>query len=65
MMPCMVSGTPEDAQIEQGLGHFLDEERHAFGLVHERGQEFARQSLRPEHAAGHGRDLGLRQRLEI
>ena len=55
---------PEDAQIEEGLGHLLDEQRHALGLLHEGGLEFCGELRCPEDAARHGQRLGLGEAVE-
>ena len=80
MMPWMVSGTssspdtlhhavavafpPEQAEIEQGLDHLLDEERHAFRLVQERLAQRRRHVGRAEQLPGHGHGVRLGQRVQ-
>src|SRR5438093_9030314 len=56
--------TLEDTQIEQGLGHFLDEQRHALGLSHESGLEFCGELRCPEDMARHYQRLGLGEAVQ-
>ena len=54
----------EDAEIEEGLGDFLDEQRHALCLFHEDGVQLLRELRCAQDATGHGRGLSLRQAVE-
>ena len=49
-----VGGGRQHAEVEQGLGHLLDEERHAFRLVEQRRPDLLWHILDPEHPS---RDL--------
>jgi len=56
--------TLEDAEVEERLGHFFDEERDALGLVEQRPRHVGREPLDAEHLAGHREGFGFRQRTE-
>ncbi len=51
------------AEVEQGLGHLLDEERDALRLLHERPQHLRRQARDAEHLAGQSPATSASERL--
>ena len=59
-----VAFSPEQAEIEQGPDHLLDEEGHAFGLVQERLAQRRRHVGRAEQLPGHGHGVRLGQRVQ-
>ncbi len=54
----------QHADVEQGLGDLLDEQRHAFRLLHEGRGDLGGQVSRPEHPAGHRERLAFAERGE-
>jgi hypothetical protein len=54
----------EHAQIEQGLRHFLNEQRHALGFVQQSGLEFCGKLRCAEDLARHHQRLGLGETMQ-
>jgi len=52
--------TLEDAEVQERLGDFLDEERDALGLVEQGPRHVGREPLDAEHPAGHREGFGFR-----
>jgi hypothetical protein len=53
--------TLQNAEVQECLRDFFDEERDTLGLVQQRAPHIGRKPLDPEHAAGHRDGVGLRQ----